>query len=201
MDWTRPTVIISIIGQIDVDLKNFTRFIPIVLTVGLLLSACADEETVSPGSESSGTTLTTGSPTAPAAPVYAGPIATAEKIDNDAIVLMPPTNPKSAVISPLSAYLVCSNGTGVCGNNSAASISLATVTTLKAGEPGENGTIIPLINNALVYVLRWKGEPCSPAGVTPGAPSAPPRTYACGIVDFVDAVSGRSLYALEGPTV
>lgn len=184
--------------------------IAITLSVVSTVTACASASRAGTGaavstavSASLATSTSAAPPTTGLPAVYAGPLTSIQKIDNGAIVMSPPSDPGAAVLTWQTAYSsVCSDGTGVCGTTSEASVSLALVTTLKSGQPGADGAILPLIDNALSYVLRWKDEPCAPAGGTPGAPSSEAtKTYTCGIVDFVDAITGKNLYALEGPSV
>ena len=80
-------------------------------------------------------------------------------------------------------------------------MTLALVTTTAAGTAGPNGSIHPLINHALTYVMTWTGVPCADSGGPPRPSGAPPATVEhrlCQLVDFVSAHTGMYEYAIEG---
>ncbi len=79
---------------------------------------------------------------------------------------------------------------------------LALVTTTDAGTAGPSGSLKPLINNALTYVIEWTGVPCLSSGGGPqpsGSTQAPATPTACRFVDFVSAATGTYLYAFDSP--
>jgi hypothetical protein len=79
---------------------------------------------------------------------------------------------------------------------------LALVIATAAGTAGPSGSLKPLINNALTYVIEWTGVPCMSSGGGPqpsGSTQAAATATVCRLVDFVSAATGTYLYAFESP--
>lgn len=107
-------------------------------------------------------------------------------------ILKPPLAADRAAITPLDAYnAVCSNA--VCAAQNPPSVVLARVTDLDFGTAEDDGSIKPTMDRRLVYVLRFDGQTCLPAGQLPGRPA--PTPVACSTIDFIDAGSGKFIYA------
>jgi len=127
------------------------------------------------------------------------------------------------------AYENCQTGAASCDVTATPIITLATVTTKGAGEAGEGGRIIPLMDRTLAYVITQEGVRCSPVGPPAEAPrstisgGSPPgsstetRTagrrpgpgdqtlssgfVSCTFINFVDAATGKVLYSVQGPNL
>jgi hypothetical protein len=55
------------------------------------------------------------------------------------------------------------------------------------------------MKDTLVYVITFVNVPCAPVGPPPQATPSPTTTYFCTIMNFVDADTGKMLYAVESP--
>lgn len=143
-------------------------------------------------SESSGALAAT--PTSPRAVVYVGHIPRAVSYGGDTgIRLAVPSTSASPDISWQAAVSKCST----CVTGAPMSVSLALATELQAGQANPDGSITPVLDKTLVYVVSpsLQCRAAGPAGATP----AVSRTYACVRLSFVDARSGKALYAVDGP--
>lgn len=175
----------------------------LVCAVGLL-GGCASSSVTPAGdarSRSSSATVTSSS-LAAGGFTYLGPISTSSSLDGGDIQLDVPPVDDVAAASPQKAFASCGNGAAVCTTLSTATMRLALVTTTAAGTAGPNGSINPLINNALTYVIEWNGVPCQDAGGPPqpsGSPQPTVTAKSCHLVDFVSAATGTYLYAFESP--
>jgi hypothetical protein len=99
-----------------------------------------------------------------------------------------------ATITPNQAYVDSCTRDGACDKGSAPTIQLAAVTDPDAGQASVGGSITPVMDHTLVYVLTWTNLPCLPAGAPVGATPTPTT---CTLVDFVDANTGKTLYGLD----
>jgi hypothetical protein len=76
-----------------------------------------------------------------------------------------------------------------------AEVTLGRVTTTNSGAAQPNGSIEPLLEHQLVYILDWPGEVCVAAG------SVPPTSYAskgnCQRFSFLDANTGQVLFTFS----
>lgn len=179
----------------------------ITMSACALLSACASSAagTSSVISTLPSVSATSSPPPSGIEPVYLGPVSSIQRLDGGDVIVSPPDASETANASWRTAFQMCSDGTGVCTDSSIPSIALGDVTTEAAGSAGPNGTIIPLINNSLTYVVRWDKVPCPPsAGPADESSSSSPSDQPaklCTLIDLVDANSGQYVYAFEGPFV
>lgn len=136
-------------------------------------------------------------------PEYLGRVTSIQRLDGGDIVVSPPTASQTPKASWQTAFGVCSDGTGVCVDSSLPVISVGDVITKATGDAGANGTIIPLVNNSLTYILRWDNVVCPPsAGPTElNSDSTTAEKKTCTLIDLVDAESGKYVFAFEGPFV
>lgn len=167
--------------------------IAIVVLATAALAACGSRSSVQPGQSGTG-------PVVLHSAAYSGPITTAVRYENSGISLTVPTANESglATTSWSDAYANCMTGAAVCDTTSAPTITLADATVDKAGTAAADGSIIPLMTNALVYVVSWTGVPCAPIGGPPG--STPQKQLdSCTLLNLVDAKSGDVLYSVRSP--
>lgn len=164
----------------------------------LMVTACAGPDQVSsPASTDMTSTASQSSP--PPGGIYLGPVKSAVDYRQSGVTLSPPgdVTPK---ISWETAYETCTTGASVCLPGAGPTITLALATSSAAGTAQSDGSITPLMNNALVYVLTWTNEPCIPKGGPPRpSGAASPTPQPCTLLAFVDANSGAALYGSEGP--
>ena len=159
--------------------------IMVVLAVG-----CGSLSDQTPGS--SGVPAAT--PTSPGTAAYAGRIPNAVSYGGDTgIRLAVPPNGLSPAVSWEEAVSNCST----CAAGAPMSVSLALATELQAGRANPDGSIMPVMDKTLVYVVSQSLEcrAAGPAGATPAVSG----TYACVRLSFVDARTGKALYAVDGP--
>ena len=170
----------------------------LVLCGAALVAGCASNSAPSAEGLRSGSSTSITSPSSTGNSFrYVGAITAAARLDGGDIRLdVPPSNAVAAV-SPQTAFAVCGKGrSGVCTTSSVATMKLALVTATAAGTAGPDGSIIPLIDDALTYVIEWTGLQCpAPAGPMPATTLTARR---CHLVDFVSAKTGKYLYAFEG---
>lgn len=174
----------------------------LVICAAGLVAACASSSPPSAERSASRPSIQSTSRSSPAGPFrYLGPVSAATTLDGGDIRLVAPRAGAAARVSPQTAFAVCARtGQGVCNTSSTAIMTLAMVTTTAAGTAGPNGSIHPLINNALTYVIEWTGVQCTASGGPPrpsGAPSPTVTVRLCHLVDFVSADTGEYLYAFQ----
>ena len=140
------------------------------------------------------------SPTAPPSATYTGPISAPIKYQNAGITLEPPGSSVQPKASWSDAYTKgCSSGDAICSTSSGPTISLALATSPQAGQANTDGSINPLMNKTLVYVITWTGVTCVRAGGPPEPPGAAVAIDSCTLLNFIDANSGTVLYSVSGP--
>jgi hypothetical protein len=118
------------------------------------------------------------------------------------IMLAVPAPNRKAAVSWSDAYTVnCGSGEAVCDLSKGPTIVFAEATVTGAGQAQPDGSLEPLVNDALVYVLRWTNVACSPVGPapSPGSTAAPRPAAACTLINLIDAGTGKVLYSLQGP--
>jgi hypothetical protein len=158
---------------------------------------------------------------------YRGPITQPAYLQQAGIEMTVPTG--EPAVTWKQAYENCQTGDAVCDVTATPIVTLATVTTKDAGEAGEGGKIVPLMDRTLAYVITQEGVGCSPVGPPAEAPSrtipvGPPpgsstetRTagrrpgpgdqalssgfVSCTVINFVDAATGMVLYSVQGPNL
>jgi hypothetical protein len=176
--------------------------LPVGVLVLMLLSACAR-----PGGVSSAATVgsinTLNQSDVPIASMYLGPITASFDYKNVNILVTPP-GALTPGISWQKAYDTCASGESVCLPGVNPIITLALATSPTAGSALPDGSIDPLMNNTLVYVMKWVNEPCVPKGGPPRGPgevAISPTPLPCTLIAFVDATSGKNIYGTEGPEI
>ena len=100
------------------------------------------------------------------------------------------------------SLLVCRHSHPRCVEQGhAPTITLARATSPHAGASRRDGSIKPLMNAALVYVLHWTGLRCMPVGPVPAPDTTPTQRIPspCDALRFVDANTGTELYGEDYP--
>src|SRR5262245_37958886 len=146
---------------------------------------------------------------APSGPVlpqatYTGPLTAPAAYDNGSITLAVPSSTRRAAVSWSDAYVVnCRSGDAVCDLSQGPTIVLAEATVTGAGQAQPDGSLTPLVKDALVYVLKWTDVPCSPVGParSPGDSAVPRPDGTCTLIDLIDAGTGKVLYSVQGPDI
>ena len=95
------------------------------------------------------------------------------------------------------AYAECGTAEVSCVRDIAPTMILALVTTPNSGSDNADGSIRPLLNRALAYVLMWTNVPCVAVGSVVGATPTPQK---CTMTEFIDAATGKFLYGADGST-
>jgi hypothetical protein len=169
--------------------------LPIVI---VLIAGCGSPagQTIGSTSATPEPTASTATPASSGASSYLGPIPRAVSYGDTGITLAVPPDGASPSVSWQSAISNCST----CVAGAPVSVSLALATELLAGQANSDGSIAPVMDKTLVYVLSQSGLTCSPAGPA-GTPSSSSTggSYPCVFLSFVDAHSGTDLYAVDGP--
>ena len=136
---------------------------------------------------------------------YWGPI-TGTYADGGGLQLSAPGSGVTPRVTWQEAAQPCNRSTGT--NNCAAQtipedVFLAVGTETNSGQTGPGGSIIPVMDNTLVYVIAETFSCTSPSGGPngPGPTSltTTPRVYSCVSLDFVDADTGRGLFGMDSP--
>ena len=73
-------------------------------------------------------------------------------------------------------------------------ITLALVTSPQTGQQNADGSLTPLMNRSLTYVLTWDGLPCG----APAGPASYDPTRLCTYGTFVDANTGQDMFSYDG---
>lgn len=163
----------------------------IVVSIALVLAvgcgSLADQTVGSSGAPAA-------TPTSSGAAAYVGLIPRAVSYGGDTGIRLavPPTG-----ASPSVSWQAAASTCSTCGAGAPLSVSLALATELQAGQANPDGSITPVMDNTLVYVLSQSLR-CSAAGPS-GATPAVSGTYPCVRLSFVDARSGKAWYAVDGP--
>ena len=175
----------------NVDVTPRPSRFALILTVCGVMAGCA------------GPAYTPSGPVLPQA-TYAGPLTAPAAYDHGSVMLAVPSSTRRAAISWSDAYAVnCRSGEAVCDLSRGPTIVLASATVTGAGQAREDGSLEPLVTDALVYVLTWTDVPCGPVGPapSPGSTAAPRPDAACTLIDLIDAGTGRVLYSMQGPDI
>lgn len=94
------------------------------------------------------------------------------------------------------------NGDGCGDRGHRPTVTLARATSPQAGTARPDGSIDPLMDATLVYVLHWTGMMCLPVGplhYPPTATGTPATPAPCDALSFVDANTGAELYGASYP--
>ena len=179
-----------------------TSLVLAIVTATSLVSGCADRGATSGPARAAGTTIGTSMSSNAVDPpaTYNGAVTTSYSLHSGQVLIDAPRTGDAASVTWQTALDVCADGSGVCASDVPATISLARVTTLNAGQTNSDGSSTLLINDALTYVITWSGTKCSLVGGpklhASSTQTAAPST--CTLVDFVSASTGKYDYALQG---
>ena len=177
--------------------KSLRRAAVIALVI-VLIAGCGSPagQTIGSTRAPADTPASTATPAASGASSYVGPIPRAVSYGDTGITLAVPPNDASPAVSWQSALRTCST----CVAGAPVSVSLALATELLAGQANADGSITPVMDKTLVYVLSQSGLTCRPAGPA-GTPSSSSTggSSACVFLSFVEAQSGTDVYAVDGP--
>jgi hypothetical protein len=160
-----------------------------LLALCLPLAACATAATAG------------GEELSPPSAIYEGAIAQNVTYADSGLTLRVPP-PSASARAPLAqAYVAnCESGDAICVVGERPTIFLAVATLTTAGEEQKDGTIRPVMEDTLVYVIQYTKVPCVGSGPPRRTKSAPsPTTSVCTILNFVDAASGAVLHSIQGP--
>lgn len=128
---------------------------------------------------------------------FSGPVTSSTDSRKTGVSLRPPAAGQVPAVAWSTVVSTCESGDAVCERGFPLTISIARATSHSAGSLGPNNTIIPLMNDDLVYVVGQSGVPCVPVGPA-GATSTPtPRT--CDISNFISAKTGNVFYSARYP--
>jgi hypothetical protein len=177
---------------------------PTMLIIGLVtalsLASCASnrpntEQAVSVAA-AAGTETPTAEPSTLPPAQFAGNI-TAPTTNHDTGFTLDPPGDSSPTVSWQSAYATCLTGNSICDPSLAPTISLAKVTDPNSGTANAGGSISPILDHSLVYVITYTGVPCKPAGGIPGSDPSAPDSYSCTVENFVSAADGSVIYSVQ----
>jgi len=170
----------------------------LLLITPLLLAACGSSSSLQTRSEPTDGSSFSSQTSPPKLPplINKGRLVTAETYSQSGISLAPPLSTDAASVSIQTAYNDCLSGDALCSQTTSPTIVLARVTDLHSGTATADGGLLPLMDNRLMYVLRFDGDLCVPAGVIPGKPAPTPQP--CSVVNFIDASTGAVIYSVQG---
>jgi hypothetical protein len=142
-----------------------------------------------------------GEPSLPAA-IYAGAVtANVEYADGGIILKVPPTS-ANARASWSDAYVAsCMSGDAICDVGKKPMIFLAVATIGIAGEAQKDGSLRPVVEDKLVFVMQYTNVPCTGSGPPRRKERTTPTMSFCTVLNFIDADSGRVLYSVQGPAL
>ncbi len=106
------------------------------------------------------TTTTSELPT----PGYAGAITAPISYGDTGISLAVPPSSSQPSVSWEAAFQNCSTHQAICSPSSPITISLASATEKQAGQQNADGSLVPIMDNTLVYVISQSAVPCRPVG-------------------------------------
>jgi hypothetical protein len=134
-----------------------------------------------------------------ASPSYVGRIKRATSYGESGISLdVPPPSSQPSVSWESAFQKSCATSATGCDQGGPITISLAAATEKQAGQENPDGSIHPVMDNTLVYVISQSGNSCRPVGPA-GKTTTSPVTYACTSLNFVDAQTGKVLYSVQSP--
>jgi hypothetical protein len=132
---------------------------------------------------------------------YNGPITQDDSDASTGISLTVPPTDAEPTLSWQRAVALCFSGAGIC-NRAAGTIrvSLAVGYDPQSGDLLPDGSIEPVMNHNLLYVLAQSVGPCAHPG-PPGASTRPSTYPSCMSLSFVDAHTGKGATAVSGPSI
>ena len=180
------------------------RLATAVLGLAIAASGCAapgPNTALGPADAISQPRASIATPTA-SGPRYLGPLASPTTYAGPGIRLVPPG--PAVPRRPWTATLaVCGHNGDGCGDRGhRPTVTLARATSPQAGTARPDGSIDPLMDATLVYVLHWTGMMCLPVGplhYPPTATGTPATPAPCDALSFVDANTGAELYGASYP--
>ncbi len=129
---------------------------------------------------------------------YVGPITRAVSYPEAGISLQKPPSSSQPSVSWETAFQSCSTGKARCDAGSSVTISLALATETQAGQANPDGSINPVMDHALVYVISQSGVSCTPVGPARGTTTTF-VTYSCTMLNFIDARTDKVLFIVSSP--
>ena len=148
---------------------------------------------VSPPSASASVAAPSGFPP----PTHVGVLATPSHDPVAEVDLAVPLATDVPRISFTQAYAVGAPGPGGTPTKGP-TITLALVTSPQTGHQNADGSLTPLMNRSLTYVLTWDDVQCPLSAGPAGASHDTTPRYGCTAGNFVDANTGQSVYSYEG---
>jgi hypothetical protein len=133
--------------------------------------------------------------------VYDGPLSSPLTYPNLGIDLTPVSGTTAGpLISWQNALARCDTGEAICDPHSTGTVTLAQATTSRTGYPNADGSVRPLVNGSLVYVIRFNGVTCVPTGPNSGSTaSRTPGAKVCTVINLIDARTGAVLFIADSP--
>lgn len=126
------------------------------------------------------------------------PVTTAIKYANAGFDIEPP-GAAVAKVDMAKAYSTCLSGDAICDSSMSPTVSLAIVTDVHSGTAGADGSLTPILDKTLAWVITYVGAPCVAAGSGANvSKTAAPVIQSCTIINFVSAGTGAVLYSYQG---
>jgi hypothetical protein len=131
---------------------------------------------------------------------FAGPLTQELRYPKAGFDLRPP-GARTASTTWTQAYETCLTGDSICDPTVGPTITLALVTDLDSGQAQPDGSIRPLLDDTLSYVLTYTGVPCRPTGGSDptSRKNVSPDPVTCTVLNFVSAADAKVLYSFQGP--
>lgn len=96
------------------------------------------------------------------------------------------------------AFAACSTGVALCDRTRPAVVTLASATSPRSGTANPDGTIDPLLDHTLVYVITQSGVPGAATGpARSGSAARQPELASCTLENYVDARTGAVLFSAD----
>lgn len=197
-----PNGVVSVSCVIGGEAMRARRLVAsLTMSAVVVVAACTSNSATAGRSLRTRSSPPTTGPSTPVGPFkYFGPVSASSTLDGGDVHLAVPPAGATPAVSPSKAFAASAQGGGGASAMSAtATMRLALVTTTAAGTARSDGSINPLINDALTYIIVWTGRQCpSPAGPVPATPqSTTTVARQCHLVEFVSATTGKHIYAFE----
>lgn len=186
------------------DRRRSSAALVVVTGVAAAMSGCASQISVGAGASPTSMPPVASAPPTQAGTAtfeYLGAITAPEAFTRSGIVLSVPDSASVPIVGLSAVDVSCASGEAICASGAAA-VTLARATSKLAGTASESGILEPLMKDTLVYVVRWTGVPCAPTGGPARSTSGTSGlTTTCELVDFLDAQTGKVLYAIEATSL
>jgi hypothetical protein len=127
---------------------------------------------------------------------YRGPITQPSNDSGTGVIraVPPPADVPSGSWS--SAAANCGTGAAICDSSAPISVWLALATDSQAGNDNPDGSITPVMENSLVYVLVQTPVACRKNGPSGGPPTSV-QIMSCISINYIDANTDSPLYATQ----